>query len=386
MIDLHDKRRIYVAVFSPPVACETFIQAHIDRLPATVRVVQSNGPVLDGHSVRSMHFVARALRKANRMLTGQTYDSDVTAGYLAAFRRCRPDAVLAEYGGCALGIHEACRTAGIPLIAHFHGYDASLHSNLREMEKEPYQSMFRDAAAIIAVSIAMRRRLISLGVCPTKVYWNPYGVDCAQFDGADPANAPPVFLAVGRFTEKKAPQLTLKAFARVYKVRPDAQLRMIGFGPLEETCKNLARELGIADAVTFLGSCAPAVVQQQMKSARCFVQHSIEASNGDSEGTPVAILEAGATGLPVVSTLHAGIPDVVIDGETGFLVAEGDVAAMADRMLRLVLDAQLAATLGRQAHARIRTHFSMEKSIGGLWAIIEAAIQSNNAFSASHAR
>lgn len=86
-------------------------------------------------------------------------------------------------------------------------------------------------------------------------------------------------------------------------------------------------------------------------------------------------MEAGAAGLPVAATRHAGIKDVVVDGETGFLVAEGDIAAMADRMIRLATDPGLAARLGRAAEKRIHAQFSLDKSVAGLWGIIEGVIE-----------
>ena len=265
---------------------------------------------------------------------------------------------------------EACRQLGIPLIVHFHGYDASVHEVLKE-NAETYPVMFRIAAAVIVVSRAMERKLISLGAPAEKVHYNPYGINCNDFAGAEPADSPPVFLAVGRFVEKKAPQLTLKAFASVLRSMPDARLRMIGDGPLLEECRELSDELTIANAVTFLGAQPHEAVREEMRAARCFVQHSVEAANGDCEGTPLGILEAGASGLPVVSTRHAGIPDVVIEGETGFLVDERDVDEMAKNMLRLAQDPELAGRLGRAARKRIESDFSERRSLGQLWTIIE---------------
>ena len=159
---------------------------------------------------------------------------------------------------------------------------------------------------------------------------------------------------------------------------PAARLRMIGDGPLWGPCLDLAKALAISDAVTFLGPQPHEVVKEEMRRARCFVQHSVEAQSGDSEGTPVAILEAGASGLPVVSTRHAGIPDVVVEGETGLLVDEFDVRAMAAHMLRLAREPNLAADLGRAARQRMESHFSNEKSLSRLWSIIESCIANRN--------
>ncbi len=149
---------------------------------------------------------------------------------------------------------------------------------------------------------------------------------------------------------------------------------MIGFGPLMESSVQLARDLRIADAVTIMGPCAPQVIQEEMRRARCFVQHSVVASDGDSEGTPVSILEAGASGLPVVSTRHAGIPDVVLEGETGFLVEERDLSGMAARMLRFAVDPALAGKMGEAARRWIESEFSVAKRVGNLWKIIESCL------------
>jgi len=150
---------------------------------------------------------------------------------------------------------------------------------------------------------------------------------------------------------------------------------MIGDGPLWGTCQRLAEQLEITDRVSFLGVREHAEVAARMQSARAFVQHSITALSGDSEGTPVAVLEAQASGLPVVSTRHAGIPDVVLEGQTGFLVDEGDVDGMAQAMIRLAQDPNLAQSMGAAGRARVEAEFSMDRSIANLWQIIETAIE-----------
>lgn len=363
-----------------PAPSETFIRAHLEGLPARVLLVHGWRPTVGERPVLSLP--TRVAHKLGRMLFNASLERETTAAYIKAFTKFRPKAVLAEYGTAGAQTVEACRRLRIPLIVHFHGFDASVRSVLEE-HAQSYPIMFREAAAIIVVSRAMQQKLISLGAPSEKVHYNPYGIDCKLFGGALPEEASPVFLAVGRFVEKKAPQLTLKAFAEVHRVEPSAQLRMIGDGPLLDECQELARQLGIDRAVSFLGLQPPDVVQREMRQARCFVQHSIEASNGDCEGTPVGILEAGASGLPVVSTRHAGIPDVVLEGETGLLVDERDIAGMAQHMIALVRSPQLAGRLGRNARQHIEQHISREQSLGRLWAIIQAAIAEANGSAAS---
>ena len=151
---------------------------------------------------------------------------------------------------------------------------------------------------------------------------------------------------------------------------------MVGDGPLLPSCRELASEMLPPSVATFLGTQPPEIIQEEMRRARCFLQHSVEAESGDSEGTPVAILEAGASGLPVVATRHGGIPEVVVEGETGFLVDETDVPAMAAAITRLVRDPVLAARLGRSARRRVETLYTMERSLGDLWSIILGSITS----------
>jgi colanic acid/amylovoran biosynthesis glycosyltransferase len=365
--------RICVVTPYPPSPSETFIRGHIEGLPAKVILVHGWRPTVGSRTVLPLSH--RVAHKTWRMFTGSGLERETTAAYTQAFKRYRAAAVLAEYGTTGVQTMEACRRLGMPLIVHFHGYDASEYSVLQEHAKT-YPLMFNQADAIIAVSQAMRRKLIAIGAPPEKIHYNPYGVDCKKFGGAEPASAPPTFIAIGRFTEKKAPQLTLAAFAQVHRTYSDARLRMIGEGPLMDECRELAEQLGISDVVTFLGGQGPEVVERELRQSRCFVQHSVESSNGDSEGTPVSILEAGATGLPVVSTRHAGIPDVVIEGETGFLVDERDVDAMAQHMMRIVEEPNLARELGCAARRRIQQHFAKEQQLGSLWRIIESCIQS----------
>lgn len=364
-------KKICVATPYVPSLTETFIRAHIEQLPAQVTMVHGWRPSIGDRPVLSWPLLT--CYKTWRVLTGASLARETTAAYLKVFRERKVEAVLAEYGETGVQVMYAAEQAGIPLIVHFHGYDASVKSVLEE-HRETYPRMFSKAAALVAVSLAMKRKLIELGAPPQKVYHNAYGVDCHRFGGADPSAAPPLFVAVGRFTEKKAPQITISAFAKVLGVCPDASLRMVGEGPLLEECRALAKNLGIVHAIDFMGGQQHSVVQREMQGARCFVQHSVVAPSGDCEGTPVSILEAGATGLPVVSTRHGGIPDVVIEGQTGFLVDEGDSSGMANRMMQLAEQPGLAGVMGSAARKHITDNFSKYQSITKLWNIIESCI------------
>jgi len=361
---------------------ETFIRAHIERLPAKVRVLY--GGIFQGalpqYSDDGQPLFApvglprRIARSVRRKLFKLPWDHFQKTAIRQFLLHNEVDVVLAEYGPSGVAVMEACQQAGVPLVVHFHGYDA-YQSSILEGAGQHYPELFRSAAAIIAVSHDMERQLLRLGAPRARLHYNPCGVDTSFFQEADPSQAAPVFLAVGRFVDKKAPDLTLMAFSQVLERVPQARLVMIGHGPLWEACRRLSQALGLEASVDLLGQRAHAEVANVMRQARAFVQHSLRTICGDSEGTPVAVLEAGATGLPVVATRHAGIPEVVLDGQTGLLVDEGDVNGMAEYMIQLAQDPALAARLGQAARQRIRVGFSMDKSIDNLWRIIDAAIK-----------
>lgn len=356
---------------------ETFIRAHIERLPAKVKLLyggwfpiyaENDRPLVSSNLASR---IARSVLRRSLRLPPQHFQTKSVRRFLETNK---VDAVLAEYGPAGVAVMDVCLAANIPFVVHFHGFDAYARETL-DQYGSAYQRMFIKAGAVIAVSRDMEQQLLALGAPREKLFYNPCGVDISLFSGANPSSAPPVFVAVGRFVDKKAPHLSLLAFKQVLESCPEARLMMIGDGNLSEACKQLAKALRLSASVEFLGPRPHTEVAATMRQARAFIQHSLRTSYGDSEGTPVAVLEAGAAGLPVVATRHAGIQDVVIAGETGFLVDEGNVEGMAACMIQLAKDATLAAKLGSAARERISVEFPMEKSINSLWRIIERAIQ-----------
>jgi colanic acid/amylovoran biosynthesis glycosyltransferase len=362
---------LYVVAVNPRDLELSFIRPHTQRLPADTVPVHGFVPTINGRPVLSTAVLPRLARKLTRVVLDQPWEEEITLAYERAFRQ-RPGAVLAEFGPTAVRLIEPCRRAGVPLIAHFHGYDISVREVL-DQHRDGYRSLFAAAAAIIAVSKAMRTVLLDMGAPASRVHYCPYGVDCEVFRPGDIERSPPTFIAVGRFVDKKAPHLTILAFAQVRRQHPDARLHIIGDGSLMGSCIDLVSALGLEDAVHFMGHQPHHVVAAELMKARGFVQHSVQAWNGDCEGTPNAVLEAGASGLPVVSTRHAGIPDVVIDGRTGFLVNERDIDGTARAMAQLLRDPALAARMGAAARAHITASFNIDRRIGELWSIIERA-------------
>lgn len=292
--------------------------------------------------------------------------------YIAKILRHRKiEIVLAEFGPNGVGMMRSCQLVGIPLITYFRGYDI-YKTEISNKYKQEYPALFKQASALIAVSQKIKQKLIELGADPLKVHCIPSGVDIEKFTPGDPSQSPPVFLAVGRFVAKKGPDLTLLAFKKVLDSVPEARMIMIGDGPLLEVCQRIAKAVDVSDRVEWLSACSHEVVANKMQNVRAFVQHSITVDSGDAEGTPNTIKEAHASGLPVVSTFCGGIPEIVVDKETGFLVDEGDVNGMAEAMVCLAQNPELARSMGLAGRKCIEEHFSMESSIDKLWKVIQS--------------
>jgi glycosyltransferase involved in cell wall biosynthesis len=257
---------------------------------------------------------------------------------------------------------------------HFHGYDAH---NLAVLKKQQsgYRELGKTASAVIAVSNAMVESLVVNGIPREKISLLRCGVDETRFPAKSDFPTDPLFFAVGRFTDKKAPYLTLLAFKQVLEAHPNARLIMAGEGELWETTRNLSAALDIDFAVSFPGVITPEEVSSWMGRATAFVQHSIAPlygpSAGDSEGTPVAVLEALVSGLPVISTRHTGIGDVVDNGQSGFLVDERDVDGMAAAMVRLCGSREEAITMGARARKDALSKYTASHYIDSLRQVLQ---------------
>jgi colanic acid/amylovoran biosynthesis glycosyltransferase len=171
------------------------------------------------------------------------------------------------------------------------------------------------------------------------------------------------FISVGRFVNKKAPHLTILAFKKVVEEFPEARLVMVGDGELLNICKELVRALDLENNIEFKGICDSTQIKELFTKSIAYAQHSIVAENGDSEGTPVAILEAQAAALPVIATYHAGIPEVVIHNKTGLLVQEYDIDGMGQNMIRILKENVLAQKLGQAGRERIKECFTMKNHL-----------------------
>ncbi|WP_163339299.1 glycosyltransferase [Desulfopila sp. IMCC35008] len=284
------------------------------------------------------------------------------------FKSNNVTSVLAESTILGCAVFRACLKAEVPLIIHGLGLDVYAHSIVNNY-RECFEEMFPLVHRVVAMSSHMKKAMMDMGAPEEKIVLNALGADTHQVK-ASPISSKKIFVGIGRFVEKKCPQATIQAFSMLLSIEPDSHLIFAGDGPLLGACKELSVTLGIQQSVTFCGVCTREQTKVLLRNARAFVQHSVIAKNGDQEGVPVAIIEAGAMAVPVISTYHSGIPDVVENGINGFLVNEFDVEGMFLAMRKLAENPELAQKMGERLNEKIQTGFSRKITIGRIQNII----------------
>jgi colanic acid/amylovoran biosynthesis glycosyltransferase len=325
----------------------------------------------------------------------------------AALRTLNPAVVHAHFGGDGWLVARAAAAVGAPLVLTVHGHDITRQPStpgpLGIRYRRNLRDVFRRARVILAVSERIRNRVLELGADPAKVRVHHTGIPLPSFPsagGRPSASAGPRSSAsaggrssasagarssasaggrssasagarwdvafVGRLIEKKGAADLIEALRRT-----PAKAVIIGDGPLLDTLRAQAAGLD----VTFTGSLPPDEVAAHLAAARMLAAPSRTASDGDEEGLPTTILEGAAHGLPVVATRHSGIPEAVLDGETGLLGDEGDVATLAANIERLLADDSLRAKLGAAGRAHVVEEFDLVKQSARLEDLYDSLVR-----------
>lgn len=357
------KQKINVAIFSPQKEAfsETFIKAHRELIDANIFYYHGNfiPYLLDDKKLSTGVF--KVFYKLYGLVLLQKQNYDIEFALIRSLKKHKINVILIEYGISAAESLDILIKANIPFVVHFHGYDAFRYDVLAKYT-EKYREVFKKACKIVSVSSLMSEQLRTLGCPEQKLLYNPYGPN-NNFLEVSPNYDSHQVISVGRFTEKKAPQLTILCFYLISEKFSKSKLVMVGDGPLLSNCQELVHALGISEKVEFKGIKSADEVKELMMQSSIYLQHSVRPLSGDCEGTPVSILEAMAAGLPVISTRHSGIADVVQPGITGFIVNEGDVIEMAECLETAINDLSLRIRLGEQGRRLIKERFLMKYHI-----------------------
>lgn len=286
--------------------------------------------------------------------------------FLNILKNSKSKFIHAHFGPSAIEIFPLAKKLNKKLLISFHGFDASMLlrspvyiENLRKILPESY---------VIVPSKYMLDKITIIVTKPLKSFIIYYGIPINYFQISDrnhffnKNNDMKIkLLQVSNFVEKKGHKYTVEAFKRVLKEFPKAELVLAGDGELKSDIEMLVNDLGISDKVVFKGKVNQEEVRELMYESDIFLHHSITAESGDQEGIPNVIMEAMATGLPVVSTYHAGIPELINDGINGYLVPEKDILDYSNKIEIII--SKFQPSIGIKARETIEQKFNLDKQI-----------------------
>ncbi len=260
----------------------------------------------------------------------------------------------------------AGKLTGVPFTFTAHAYDIFIAGMATGGESLDYRlrTLVENAAKAITISDYNRRYLLDrVGrEFNDKIEVVHCGIDPETFEPSNRDSSDSiVLLCVGRFVEKKGHEFLLRAFRTASSLHENMRLRLIGDGPLKASTVELCMELGLEEKVDFLGGLSSEAVNDEMKKADIFVLHSVTAANGDREGIPVSLMEAMASGLPVIATRHSGIPELVTDGYSGFLTEERDVERLAKCIIETASSREKRIDMGRNGRALIMERYNLNR-------------------------
>jgi colanic acid/amylovoran biosynthesis glycosyltransferase len=362
-----EPERPAVAIFRSPVfhAHETFVRAHalgLVRYRPIIAGLESKGHVPTSLEGRIVLARSGAERLAIRAL-------GMSGGLERRLRPFAPVLVHAHFGPDGLLALPLASALGVPLVTTLHGYDVSLtrtrllsSGSLSWIRYAMLKRRLAERGALfLAVSEALRSRALAAGFPPERTIVHYNGIDLDRFRPAAASPEPGLILHVGRLVEKKGTTLLIRALAEMRRDGTKARLVIVGDGPLRPRLAAQAQSLGVGEHVEFLGSQPPEDVARWMRRAWLLAAPSRTAADGDSEGLPTVLLEAAASGLPAIGSDHSGIPEAIVDGRSGYVVPEGEVAPLALRIAELLGSVPLRSAMAAEARKLAETRFDRDR-------------------------
>lgn len=368
---------MFSSLLLPP--SQTFIRAQAESLEAFTayyagcRRVEGLALPEDRMLVLNRGGALGAFQEATFKVTG------IAPDFYRQMRAIQPVLMHAQFGLSGVLVMPFVEALRIPLIVHYRGADATIdpkqarYTSLNHWVYYQRRDRLKQTAQLfLTVSKFIRDKLIDQGFPEHKIKAHYHGVDISQFNPDESVPREPIVVFVGRLAGKKGCDDLIRAMAQVQTTLPDAELVMIGDGPLRSELETLAAQT--LKRYQFLGVQPHPVVRQWLNRARVLAAPSVTTPEGDSEGLPNVVLEAQAMQLPVVSTYHAGIPEAVIHGETGFLVEEHDHKGLGAYITKLFEDDGLWHHMSQQGRSHMETNFNRHRQTRVLETIYEAVL------------
>lgn len=343
-----------------------------DRMRRIRRAPAALGRALSIHG-------AAALTTLNPLAFGRAA-LNLKAVYQAGLFRARGsyDVLHCQFANLAPAVlsHRAAGFVSGPLVVHFRGFDIS--ETLRRRGSAFYARTFREADAFAANCEHFRERAAEAGCDRSRIGIVPTGIELARFPFRErrrPVQGPLRIATVGRLVEKKGVRYAIEATAKLMGQGHDLEHVIIGDGPLRADLEALAASLGQSRRIHFAGARAHAAIADELARAHIFLSPSVTSATGDQDAPTNTLKEAMASGLPVVSTRHGGIPELVEDGVSGLLAPERDSDALADRLAFLIGNPEACAEMGRRGRASVVARYDAPVAHARLLAVYSSAIE-----------
>lgn len=287
--------------------------------------------------------------------------------------------ILCQYGGFAVKLMPLWYKFGLPLFVHFHGYD--VFPDLRQPDQperfvhpEDYINSLKKLekrAVFIAGSQFLKSQLVENGISSENITVKYYGVPLPKASHIHQKRKEIQILHLGRLVDFKSPDRTIKAFEIARSKGLEARLVMIGNGPLKPLCELMRLRSPYKESITIRNPITAEEAQSLYLETDIFTQHNITGEiTRQAEGFGVSIVEAMASGLPVVGTKSGGVVETVVHGVTGFLNEPGDIEAQAQAFLELAANPDLRQQMGDASRKRVAECFSPQQETGKLWEIL----------------
>ncbi|MEB3328594.1 MAG: glycosyltransferase [Candidatus Sericytochromatia bacterium] len=346
---------------------ENWIHEQLRQLRAFRPVVVCDVPERpEAFPVEALHVLepGPAWRSWVNRLHRRLWHANWPGTYEALVQAVRPAVVHAHFGDRGVLMLATALRHDLPLVTTFYGYDVS------KLPREPkwrprLARLFAFGSRFLVEGPHMRDALVGLGCPPEKVFVHHLGVDPTRypFRLRRPGPGPMRLLVAASFREKKGLAYALEAFGRVAARRPGRlALTVIGDGPLRDGLRAIVAAHGVAQEVRWLGYQPHPVFLAEALDAHVLLAPSVVAVDGDTEGgAPVALLEAQATGLPVLATWHADVPEVTLPGKSAWLVPERSVDALEERLEWLLANPDAWAAMGQAGRSHVMAAFDSRR-------------------------
>lgn len=276
-------------------------------------------------------------------------------GIEQAIDMINPDIIHFQWSGLADHVFQQL-SFDIPTITNFHEFN--LPSNWRQVSS--FQNIYNNSSLVLPVSNYLHQLIITDGCSPNKIITHHVGVDIQKFvPSINKTDGVLTFLTVAGLLEKKGYEDAIKVMSNLRHQGIEFRYKIIGDGVLMNILMELVSTHQLTEKVTFLGKLKQEDVITHYQSSDIFIHPSVTASDGSHEGIPTSIMEASACELPIVSTVHTGIPELVQNNKSGYLSPEHDIDSLTRTTLKLVENKKMRQQFGKEGRGIVSSQFNI---------------------------